>query len=60
MLPKDPYMLLSVVNTALRDGKYADLDALAAANGSDAQSICSTLEKAGFSYDAGRKTFLAK
>lgn len=60
MLPKDPYMLLSVVNTALRDGKYSDLDALAAANGADARSIRETLEKAGFIYDEERKTFLSK
>ncbi len=60
MLPKDPYMLLSVINTALRDGKYADLNALAAANGADGKNIEDTLAKVGYIYDAGRNTFLQK
>lgn len=58
MLPKDPFMLLSLVNTGLRDGKYDSLEALALANGADAQSIIDTLSKVGYRYDEERRTFV--
>ena len=48
-LPTDPFMLLSVVNTRLRD-EYASLDELCAALGIDPQELASRLEAAGFTY----------
>lgn len=48
-LPTDPFMLLSVVNTRLRD-EYASLDELCAALDIDPQELASRLEAAGFTY----------
>ncbi len=48
-LPQDPFMLLSVVNTRLRD-EYPDLDAFCAAEGVDRASLESALGAAGFEY----------
>ena len=48
-LPTDPFMLLSVVNTRLRD-EYASLDELCAALDIDPQGVCSRREAAGFTY----------
>lgn len=50
MLPKDPYMLLSVINTKLRDS-YDDLDDLSASLDIDKSEIIDRLKVAGFSYD---------
>lgn len=47
-LPKDPFMLLSVVNTKLRDC-YADLDALCEDMGIDRAALEHELA-AGFEY----------
>lgn len=48
-LPKDPFMLLSVVNTKLRDC-YADLDALCEDMGTDREALERELAAAGFEY----------
>ncbi|GFI14252.1 MAG: DUF4250 domain-containing protein [Muribaculaceae bacterium] len=48
-LPKDPFMLLSVVNTKLRDC-YADLDALCEDMGIDRAALEHELAAAGFEY----------
>ncbi len=48
-LPKDPFMLLSVVNTKLRDC-YADLDALCEDMGIDRAALERELADAGFEY----------
>ncbi len=48
-LPKDPFMLLSVVNTKLRDC-YADLDALCEDMGIDREALERELAEAGFEY----------
>ena len=48
-LPTDPFMLLSVVNTRLRD-EYASLDELCAALDIGPQELASRLEAAGFTY----------
>ena len=45
-LPKDPVMLLSVINTKLRD-QYPSLDALCSDLGIDAGELCSHLAEAG-------------
>lgn len=49
-LPNDPFMLLSVVNTKLRD-IYPSLDALCEDLNEDKEDIISRLGGAGFEYD---------
>ena len=56
MLPKDPFLLLSVVNTKLRD-EYESLDALCAALLLDRAALEKKLAAAGFRYDPGRNAF---
>lgn len=56
MLPKDPFLLLSVVNTKLRD-EYESLDALCAALDLDRAALEDRLAAAGFCYDPGRNAF---
>ncbi|MDO4989493.1 MAG: DUF4250 domain-containing protein [Eubacteriales bacterium] len=56
MLPKDPFLLLSVVNTKLRD-EYEDLDALCAALDLDRTALEDKLAAAGFRYDPARNAF---
>ena len=57
-LPKDPFMLLSYVNTQLRDN-YASLKELCSSLGVSEEDIVSTLANAGFSYDEGLNRFTA-
>jgi hypothetical protein len=59
MLPNDPNMLLSYINTGLRD-KYSDLDDMASAEGFDARTVSKKLESAGYCYDSGLKRFVTK
>ena len=49
MLPKDPMILLSWVNTQLRD-EYPSLDALCADRELDRAALEATLEAVGFCY----------
>ena len=56
MLPKDPYMLLSVVNTRLRD-EYGSLRELCASLGKDDKDLTSRLGAAGFTYDPKQNQF---
>ena len=49
-LPQDKFMLLSVVNTKLRD-QYSDLDALCDDIGADRDEIIQSLASIGYSYD---------
>ena len=55
-LPKDPVMLLSVVNTKLRDF-YPNLEELAAAEGVTVEEIVNTLEKINYIYDKNQNRF---
>lgn len=55
-LPKDPVMLLSVVNTKLRDF-YPNLEELAAAEGISAEEITQTLQKINYVYDENSNQF---
>ena len=57
MLPKDPMMLFSVVNTKLRD-QYPDLDALCEDLDVDRAALEETLAAAGFTYDPERNRFV--
>ena len=56
-LPKDPYMLLSVVNTKLRDD-YTDLNDLCASLGEDRSQLESKLKEAGFIYNPTTNQFV--
>lgn len=49
-LPNDPIMLMSVVNTKLRD-QYSSLDALCDDMGADKQKIIDKLASVGYNYD---------
>ena len=58
-LPKDPFMLLSYINTQLRDN-YPSLSELAASLGEDEKSVKGILEGAGFIYDCDLNRFVTK
>ena len=56
MIPKDPMILLSWVNTQLRD-EYPSLDALCEDRDLDRAALEATLEAVGFCYDAAQNRF---
>ena len=56
-LPRDPVMLLSVVNTKLRD-YYSTLDVLCEDMQVDKQELIGKLEMIGYTYDAGSNQFV--
>ena len=56
MLPNDPIVLLSVVNTKLRDC-YSSLDALCDDLGENREEIESKLKAVGFEYDEASNSF---
>lgn len=56
-LPKDPVMLLSVVNTKLRD-YYPNLEELTAAEGTTVEEIVSKLNVINYIYDEKRNQFI--
>lgn len=56
-LPKDPVMLLSVVNTNLRDF-YGSLDDFCRTKDVDKSEIEEKLEKINYSYDAASNQFV--
>ena len=55
-LPKDPMMLMSVINMKLRDF-YSDLDALCEDLDIDRSELEKTLSAAGFEYNAELNKF---
>ena len=57
MLPHDPAMLLSVVNTKLRD-EYESLDELCAAEDAEREELTRSLAALGYVYDAAQNRFL--
>ncbi len=57
ILPKDPLLLMSVVNTKLRD-HYADLDALCEDLNEDRAALESKLSAIGYFYDRQRNQFI--
>ncbi len=57
VLPKDPFILLSVVNMKLRDF-YPNLDALCDDMDEDKNEIIACLEKAGYHYSPERNAFV--
>lgn len=54
--PKDPMMLMSVINMKLRDF-YPDLDALCDDLGIDREELEKTLSAAGFEYNKEHNRF---
>ena len=58
MLPQDPYLLLSVVNTRLRD-QYADLDALCDDLQADPSELRDRLARLGYQYTPELNQFTA-
>ena len=56
-LPKDPVMLLSVVNTNLRDF-YSNLDEFCKANDADTQEIIEKLKMIEYTYDEEKNQFV--
>ena len=57
MLPKDPYILLSVVNARLRD-QYADLADLCASLDADEDALRQTLAGVDYHYDPVHNQFI--
>lgn len=58
MLPKDPVMLLSVVNTKLRD-EYPSLAVLCDELDVSEQTLCQTLAALDYYYDAQHNRFVS-
>lgn len=56
-LPKDPMILLSVVNTKLRD-HYSSLDALCEDMHAEKDSITKTLRGIDYEYDESKNQFI--
>ena len=57
MLPKNPDILFSVVNTKLRD-RYSSLDALCEDLDEDKEEIITILKEAGYIYNADLNRFM--
>ena len=57
MLPKDPVMLLSVINMKLRD-RYASLDALCEDMDADKAQIVAALGEIGYEYSKETNQFI--
>lgn len=56
MLPQDPYILLSLVNTKLRD-ECPDLDALCDTLDADRGTLVGALAQVGYAYDPAANQF---
>lgn len=56
-LPKDPMMLLSVVNTKLRD-QYTSLDALCEDMQADREKMETKLQNIDYTYDENTNQFV--
>lgn len=57
MLPKDPFILLSYLNTKLRD-EYSSLDELCDDLDASAEELREQMERVGFRYDPEQNRFL--
>ena len=56
MIPQDPVILMSFVNTKLRD-EYPDLDELCASLGEDRAELENKLAAIGYTYDPQQNQF---
>ena len=59
MLPKDPNILFSLLNTKLRDF-YPSLDALCDDLEEDTQELKAIMERAGYKYDIESNRFVKR
>ncbi|WP_328740276.1 DUF4250 domain-containing protein [Gemmiger gallinarum] len=57
MLPQDPIILLSYVNTKLRDRDHS-LENFCSTEDVDQAELCSRLAKVGYTYDSNRAQFV--
>ena len=57
MLPKDPVILLSYINTKLRDA-YPSLDSLCRSLDIDRAALTETLRAINYTYDASHNQFV--
>lgn len=57
MLPQDPIILLSYINTKLRDD-YSSLDDLCGGLDIDREELVRKLEGVNYTYDAGQNRFI--
>lgn len=57
MIPKDPVMLLSYVNTQLRD-HFSSLDELCASLDLEKEGLLAKLSSIGYTYDGERDQFV--
>ena len=57
MIPKDPVMLLSYVNTQLRDF-YSGLDALCEDKGIEKEELVEKMKSIEYVYEVDRKQFV--
>ena len=57
MLPRDPVILFSFINTKLRD-EYENLEGLCVALDADAQELSATLAALDYHYDPARNQFI--
>ena len=55
-LPQDPFILLSTINTMLRDN-YSSLEDLCKSEGIEQEEITKTLATAGFEYSKENNKF---
>ena len=56
-IPQDPVMLLSYVNTKLRDG-YASLDVFCERENAQKENIVQALNALGYAYDEQKNQFV--
>ena len=56
MIPSDPIILLSYINTQLRDN-FPSLTDLCTTLNVDKEEICKKLEEVGYKYDVDSNTF---
>lgn len=56
-LPQDPVILLSYINTQLRDF-YPSLEEFCKAQGCEAEAICQKLSAIDYEYDAEQNQFV--
>lgn len=57
MMPKDPVILLSYVNTKLRD-QYSSLEDLCTSEGADPGEIINKLKEVGYTYKREENKFI--
>lgn len=57
MLPNDPFILLSYINTKLRD-RDPDLATFCEEEGADQAALCARMAEIGYEYSTARNQFV--